>query len=66
MRPLLLSLSALLVISFTACGGKKNPKNNKNNDSTLVDSTANKPAPKVDPELDDPQVIRRFAYQSIL
>jgi len=53
MRPLLFTLSALVVISFTACGGKKNPNNKPGNDSTAVDSNTNKPAPKVDAELND-------------
>ena len=46
---------ALLLTCLTfACGNKKDPKKkDPKNDTTKVDSTSNKPAPKVDAQLDD-------------
>lgn len=46
-------ISTILLIALTACGSKKITKKNIENDTTKVDSTANKPVPKVDAQLDD-------------
>ncbi len=52
MKPLAFVL-AVSMLALAACGNKKTTDKNSKNDSTQVDSTANKPAPKVDIQLDD-------------
>ena len=53
MKPITVLTTFFLLFALAACGNKKNTPVKKTNDSTQVDSTQQKPAPKVDAELDD-------------